>query len=111
MADALLFMPVLINAAFFVSFAVTLWKPPSMAERFAMLTHDVITPEIAAYCKKVTVVWIVFFIFNGAVSFFTVISGIREYWVLYNGLISYVLMGLLFGIEWIVRQRVEKKNG
>ena len=28
-------------------------------------------------------------------------------WALYNGLIAYVLIGLLFGAEWLVRQRVK----
>ena len=31
-----------------------------------------------------------------------------SWWALYTGLISYLLMGLLFAGEWLVRQRVRR---
>ena len=32
------------------------------------------------------------------------------WWTLYNGLIAYLLMGLLFAAEWLVRQRVRGRT-
>jgi uncharacterized membrane protein len=32
-----------------------------------------------------------------------------EVWALYNGLIAYLLMALLFAGEWLVRQRVQRR--
>ncbi|WP_223486976.1 hypothetical protein [Stenotrophomonas indicatrix] len=33
--------------------------------------------------------------------------GICDVWMLYNGMLAYVMMGLLFGGEWLVRRRVK----
>jgi uncharacterized membrane protein len=30
-------------------------------------------------------------------------------WALYNGLIAYLLIGTLFAVEWLVRQRVKAR--
>jgi uncharacterized membrane protein len=45
----------------------------------------------------------VFFIFNGIVAALT-ISASDAVWALYNGLISYIIMGILFAGEYIVRR-------
>ncbi|MCK9523487.1 MAG: hypothetical protein M0R76_10680 [Proteobacteria bacterium] len=107
---ALLFLPVAINAIMLATFGATLWRKPSMVARFAALKEPHMTPRIVAYCDRVTLVWCGFFVFNGTAAALTVFSGSREYWTLYNGLISYVLMGLLFGIEYLVRQRVRRRD-
>jgi len=33
-----------------------------------------------------------------------------EIWMIYNGLISYILIGLLMGIEFLVRLKHKKKH-
>jgi uncharacterized membrane protein len=53
--------------------------------------------------RKVTVVWLGFFLTNAAISAATAIGGSLETWTLYNGFISYVIMGVLFVSEWILR--------
>ena len=60
------------------------------------------------YCRKVTVAWVVFLSVHLAVTVWTVFLS-REVWVLYNGCIAYVLMGLMFGVEFLFRKRV--RNG
>ena len=70
------------------------------------------------YCQKVTIIWCCFFILNGSISVCTAFAGklfgvneevANTIWSVYNGGISYVLMGLLFAIEFIVRKIVDKK--
>jgi uncharacterized membrane protein len=51
----------------------------------------------------VTAVWLGFFLANAAISTATAIGGSLELWTLYNGFISYVIMGVLFISEWILR--------
>jgi acyl-coenzyme A synthetase/AMP-(fatty) acid ligase/uncharacterized membrane protein/3-hydroxymyristoyl/3-hydroxydecanoyl-(acyl carrier protein) dehydratase len=64
--------------------------------------------RIAAYCRKVTALWCLFFTGNGVIAALTVFRGSEAVWALYNGGISYILMGILFGVELIVRKTVQK---
>lgn len=97
--------PVFMNAFMLVIFAATLIRPPSLIERLARLKHHTLPPEGVAYTRRVTQLWCGFFVINGLVAAWTVFAASREVWVLYNGLISYLLMGLLFVGEWLYRRR------
>ena len=103
--DALRLLPVAINGLCLVSFAVTLWRPPSMAERFARVWHPDLPEDAVHYTRRVTQVWCAFFFFNGAVALYTALFASLATWTLYNGLLAYVLMGLLFGAELLMRRR------
>jgi len=98
--------PVLINLGCFTIFAYTLYRPPSMIERFARLIDKNLPDSAVAYTRKVTKVWCAFFIVNAGISFYTAAFASMETWMLYNGCIAYFLVALLFGIEYIVRLRV-----
>jgi uncharacterized membrane protein len=98
--------PVFINLGLFILFTYTLYKPPSMIERFARLVDKNLPDSAISYTRKVTGVWCVFFIFNASASFYTAAFSSMEIWMLYNGCIAYLLVALLFAIEYIVRLRV-----
>tara|TARA_Y100001963_G_C6727294_1_gene422114 strand:+ start:39 stop:596 length:558 start_codon:yes stop_codon:yes gene_type:complete len=104
---ALLYYPVWMNAGMLLLFAASLWFPPTVIERLARLMEGDLDQHAVAYTRKVTQVWCLFFLFNGAVAFATAWWGDWDIWVLYNGLISYILMGLLMFIEWQVRRVVK----
>ena len=59
-----------------------------------------------AYTRKVTQVWCGFFVLNGGLALGTALWASDATWALYNGLIAYGLMGVLFAGEWVVRRRV-----
>jgi uncharacterized membrane protein len=67
-------------------------------------------PEGVRYTRKVTLVWCGFFIGNGAMALFTVLHGDMHLWTLWNGMVAYILMGTLMAAEWLVRQRVIKRD-
>ncbi len=98
--------PVLVNAALLLAFGASLRWPPSAIERLARLRHPDLPAEGVAYTRKVTWAWCVFFVVNGAIALVTAVWTNERVWALYNGLVAYVLMGLLFAGEWLVRQRV-----
>lgn len=100
------FYPVMVNLGFLTLFAGSLIYPPPIVERFARLRDPGLSPRAVAYTLKVTWIWTGFFIVNGSVAAVTAIWGSDELWVLYNGFIAYVLIGLLAGGEWLVRRRV-----
>ena len=82
----------------------------TMVERLARLTTPDLPEQGVRYTRKVTLVWCLFFIANGACSGWTIWQGDLALWSLYNGLISYLLMGALMGGEWLIRQRVMKRG-
>ncbi|MES2320110.1 MAG: hypothetical protein V4631_21750 [Pseudomonadota bacterium] len=100
--------PVLVSAALLAAFAWSLASPPSMVERMARLTEPDLPPEGVAYTRTVTKVWCAFFIVNGSIALGTAIWATEAVWTLYNGVISYVLMGLLFAGEYLMRIRFKR---
>ena len=116
-ADSLLFLefyPVLVSLSLLAFFGVSLWKKPSFAFRMACLGDRRVatSPErafVERYCDRVTLARCGFFVFNAAVATFTVFVGDSRIWSLYNGLISYILIGLFFAIEWMIRKMMQKK--
>lgn len=109
-AGALTLIPTVINLACLTAFVLTLRQPPSMIERFARLYETDMDARAIAYTRRVTQVWCLFFIFNGSVALYTALFSSLHTWTLYNGLIAYLLMGLLFAGEYLVRQRVKAQH-
>jgi uncharacterized membrane protein len=104
---SLRFYPVLMSLAFFVIFLTSLKYPPSVVERIARLQHPELPLQGVKYTYKVTQVWCVFFLINGLIATATALWSSFAWWSLYNGLISYLLMGLLMGVEYLVRIRTQ----
>jgi len=105
--------PVLVSAVFLAAFAASFFKPPVMIFRFALLMDKTIRgslkeKRVEAYCRRVTVIWCAFFALNGGAAALTVLSGSDKLWLLYNGCLSYILMGILFLGELMVRQTVNQ---
>jgi uncharacterized membrane protein len=98
------FYPVCVNVLFLVLFSYSLTHPPSMIEKFARLKHKNLDEKAIAYLRKVTIVWCGFFIINGSIAAFSALFASVEIWTLYNGLISYILMGGLFLGEMLYRK-------
>lgn len=105
-ARFLLLVPVLMNLALLVSFGRTLVGPgPPLVETFARLQVGDLPEEEVAYCRSVTVVWCAFFAVNAAVSLWLALHGDARLWALYTGVVAYLLMALVFSIEFVVRSK------
>jgi uncharacterized membrane protein len=97
--------PALISFSLLASFAWSLLHPPTAIERIARLATPDLPPAGVAYTRKVTLLWCGFFLFNGLVALYTSLyTGIAT-WTLYNGLISYLLIGSLLGGELLWRRK------
>jgi uncharacterized membrane protein len=95
--------PVLVNVALLGAFAYSLIFPPSMIERFARMREPDLPPEAIGYTRRVTQIWCGFFSVNGAIALMTTLWATPATWMLYNGLIAYLMMGLLFAGEHVFR--------
>lgn len=105
-----LLYPVVINLVTAIVFGLSLIYPPTLIERIARRTHPDLDARGVAYTRQVTKIWFSFSLINSIVSLTTVLYGDLQLWALYNGLISYVLMGILFAGEFIVRQIRRYRN-
>ena len=106
--------PLLMNFLFLAAFGSTCFIPPTMIFRFATMQDRSIKGSLSekrveAYCRKVTIAWCVFFIGNGSIAAWTIFFGSDAQWSVYNGGISYILMGIFFMGELIIRKMVQKK--
>ena len=101
--------PAFVNLGMLVLFAASLKFPPSIIESFARISTPNLSDAGVRYTHIVTYVWCAFFIINGLISVYTAYYSTQAIWALYNGLIAYVLIGVLFAGEWIVRQRCMPK--
>lgn len=102
--------PVLVSAVMLAAFGYTLIAPPSMVERIARMQESDLPPAIVGYTRRVTQVWCGFFIINGAIALCTALWASPGVWLIYNGMISYLLMGLLFGGEFITRVYFKRRH-
>lgn len=99
----LLFVPALFNLGLLLGFARTLVQGPSLVETVARLRREHLPEGAAAYCRRVTWIWCVFFTLNIVVSVWLVFFSTLARWTLYNGGIAYGLIGLLYGVERVYR--------
>jgi uncharacterized membrane protein len=100
--------PITINLGLASVFAYSLFFPPCIIERFARLIEPNLNDRGVRYTRNVTLIWICFFLVNSVISGWLALYASLEHWTLYNGLIAYILVGILFAGELAVRQFVKK---
>jgi uncharacterized membrane protein len=101
--------PVGVNALFLITFGLSLVYPPSAVERLARIKEPSLSVEGVRYTRRVTQVWVCFFVINGSIALGTALWASDAVWTVYNGLIAYCLMGALAAIELLVRRRLKKQ--
>lgn len=104
-----LLYPALVSTSFLAIFASSLFFPPTAVERIARLQDKEFPDEAIPYTRKVTIVWCVFFLLNALVSLLSVFI-YREFWLIYNGFVSYVLMASLFACEYFIRIKIKSNK-
>jgi uncharacterized membrane protein len=91
-------------------FTVTLFTDRPMVERLARLKMPDLDDYSIAYTRKLTKVWIGFFAVNAMIATWTALYASMEIWTLYNGFLSYLLIGILFIGEWPVRRILRARH-
>lgn len=108
---ALKYYPAFINLLVFLIFFSSTFTDETIIQKFAkMMEGNKELPDIVKdYTRKLTYVWCVFLMFNFLVSFATIFMSAKV-WTIYNGFVSYMLTGLLFAVEYIIRIRFKRKH-
>ncbi len=89
-------------------FFTSLFQKETVIQKIARAMEPDIKPKALEYTRKLTYVWAVFTFLNWLVSVATVFMS-EAVWALYNGFISYLLIGMFFAVEYIVRIRFKRK--
>ena len=103
------FYPPMINFFIFFVFFLSIFKNETIIQKFAKIIKKNLCQKELDYTRKLTYVWCVFLFINFMVSLLTIFLT-DKIWFIYNGFVSYFLIGLVFVIEYIVRIIFRKKN-
>jgi uncharacterized membrane protein len=99
----LLLAPAAVNLALLAGFGRTLWAGPPLVETLARLQVPDLPDDEIRYCRSVTLVWCGFFALNASISAWLAFAATRQTWAIYTGFLAYLLVGLLFACEFVVR--------
>jgi uncharacterized membrane protein len=107
--------PALADLIYLVIMGTSILIPPPLVFYFLNMFDKKIKEHInpgffEQYCRRAAIIWCVFFVFDGAVSLVTAFWGSDIIWGIYNGGITYVLMGLIFVGEYFILKMIEKKS-
>lgn len=105
----LLWYPVVVSSVMLLLFGGSLFSAMPLVERLARLHEPELPPQGIRWTRRVTQIWCLFFIANGSIATATCLSGNMQWWTAWNGIISYLLMGMLMAGEWLLRQRMIRK--
>ena len=100
--------PVCMNLIVSLAFLGSLLKTP-LITLFAQKLKYEITDDDLSYTRKATIAWGVFMFLIMILSLITVFMSDFT-WALFNGLIAYMLNGLMIIIEYIERTRIRKNH-
>lgn len=99
------FYPVAMNLTVSTTFLASLFWGTPIVERLARLQHPDLPPQAIPYTRRVTAVWSAALLTNTGISAWTAVYADMALWALYNGMLSYLLLASVFGIELLVRRR------
>lgn len=103
------YYPPICNSFIFLAFFSSIFCKETIIQKFARLCGDKLEKPAWNYTRNLTYVWCVFTFLNLCISIWTIFLP-DKIWILYNGFLSYVLIGILFGVEYIVRIVLRKRK-
>jgi uncharacterized membrane protein len=99
----LLILPSATQATFGLTFLRSLKGTP-LIEHFARMVKTDLSAGEQAHCRRWTKVWGVYLIVLAALGLVLAGVGSLRLWTIYVGILSYVLVVVLFAIEYVVRK-------
>ncbi len=109
-SNAGLFYPVLLNIGLFVVFFSSLDSAKNFIQKIAEKTSGASLDATGVrYTRTVTKIWCGFFITNIVVSISLIWRQAFDWWAIYNGLVSYIMIGILLVGERILRKKIQHK--
>lgn len=106
--------PALADLAYLTFFGVSLFIPPPVAFYFVDIFDKKVktiipTERFNQFCKNATISYCIYFFIDGVISAYIVFLPSDTVWGIYNGFVTYALMGLVFIVEFIILKALLKK--
>ena len=103
--------PVIMNFCIFLIFFSSLFDKETVIQKFARISEGggELHQKTKAYTKNLTYIWCIYLLIQFFASVATLFLS-DKIWMIFNGCVSYILLGLFFAIEYIVRIRFKKKH-
>ena len=109
-ARAGLYYPVVINFGLLLIFYSSLSTTTNFIQRIAEKIENRPLDSVSIrYTAGVTRVWCGVFFLNALIATLLAWHQMLEEWTLYNGVIAYLMIGLLLLGEWVARPRIQRK--
>lgn len=102
--------PVLMSFGFFCTFTYSLFTSEPIIESFARVKKKEFSLAELKYIRRLTVFWSGWLLANTLIALYTVLFCSLDSWLLYNGMVSYIISGLIFGGEFLYRKIVLQRN-
>ena len=103
------YYPVIMNFVLFTFFFGSTFQEKTIIQRFALMMEPDAKPPVMVYTRNLTYIWAVFMFTNFLISLATVFMS-EKVWAVYNGFVSYMLVGLFFVVEYIIRINFKRKH-
>ena len=103
------FYPPVCNLFVFMVFFTSLFADETIIQKIARAYGDKLEKPAFIYTRRVTYAWCILTFFNFVVSVWTIFLS-DKIWLIFNGCICYILIGMLFIVEYIIRIILRKRN-
>lgn len=106
---AVKFYPVAANLTVFMIFFTSLFTKETVIQKIARTIEGELDEFTKKYTRNLTYIWCIFCFCNLLISVATVFLS-EKIWALYNGCISYIAIGSMFAVEYIVRKIILRQK-
>ena len=103
------YYPPVMNGFIFSVFFISLFCKGTVIQKIARIMEGGLNEKISEYTRNLTYVWCVFLFINFLISILTIFLSDRI-WIIYNGFVSYFLVGLMFVIEYPIRLAFKRRH-
>ena len=100
--------PAIIDFCFFSVFFGSLFTSMPLVERIARAVDEDLPPQAVRYTRRVTWAWSLVLLCNTLAALYTALYASLGLWSLYNGLLSYLLIGATFAVEYLLRLHLRR---
>lgn len=107
--NALKIYPVIVNFLFFLIFFASLFAQKTVIQKIAELQEGALNNNVKIYTRNLTYLWCIFLFIQFLISMLTLFLD-DKIWMIYNGFVSYILLGSFFAIEYMVRIILKRKK-
>jgi len=108
--QVLRYYPVLMTLYVAMMFALSLLDEVPIIERFAKLSGKPYPEGARTYMRTLTKLWVLLLVVNAGIASYSACCQSIEFWLFYNGVLSYALMAGFMAVEWVFRQWYRKNN-